>query len=40
MAKSSKTTTGKAADKTMASMVRDTKKGKGTLVFTPKKPKK
>lgn len=28
-------TTGKAADRTMANMVRQTKAGKGTLTYTP-----
>jgi hypothetical protein len=38
--KSGKTTTGSAADKTMKNMVADTKKGKGTLAYTPNKGKK
>lgn len=29
-------TTGAAADKTMANMIRKTKAGKGTLTYTPK----
>jgi hypothetical protein len=40
MAKSSsKVTTGKAADKTVAEMVAKSKSGKGTLSYTPKKRK-
>jgi len=37
--KGGKVTTGKAADKEIAGMVRKSKSGKGTLSFTPKKGK-
>lgn len=33
------TTKGKAADKTMDKMIRDTKSGKGTLTYTRGRPK-
>ena len=39
MAKKSKMTTGKAADREMKAMERASKNGKGTLSFTPKKAK-
>jgi hypothetical protein len=40
LAKKSKTATGKAANAQTKSMVAAAKSGKGTLSFTPKKPKK
>jgi hypothetical protein len=39
-AKSVKTTTGRAADKTVADIVAKSKAGKGTLTYTPKAKKK
>lgn len=39
-AREDRTTTGRAASRTMANLVAKTKKGQGTLTYTPGRPRK